>query len=69
MSKRAYYVVYDDDAWRIKLQGGRYLQGTHRKQQRAIERAKRLARKPGTQGEKVVINAKDGYTRRHIKNP
>jgi len=42
---------------------------THRKQKAAKRKAKRLARKSGTAGEKVVINAKEGYTRRHIDNP
>jgi len=65
MAKRAYYVVYEGDQWKVKLERGRVV-STHRKQSAAKRRAKRLARKPGTAGEKVVINAKEGYTRRHI---
>lgn len=69
VSGPAYYVVKTDGAWRIKLEDGRYLQGRHRKQQRAIDRARRIARKPDTKGNYVVVNAAEGYTRRHIKNP
>lgn len=66
--KRAYYVVHDSGRWRVKLERGQYI-SNHRKKQRAIEEAKRLARQPGTAGSKVVINRKDGATIRHIKNP
>jgi len=65
MSKRAYYVVYDSDMWRVKLERGRYL-SNHRKKQRAIQEAKRLARQPSTEGSKVVINSKQGATLRHV---
>jgi len=68
MAKRAYYVVYDSDQWRVKLERGRYV-STHRKKQPAIREAKRLARKSGTAGSKVVVNKKNGATQRHIKNP
>jgi|GEM_PF-5406629 len=68
MAQRAYYVVYDSDSWRVKLERGRYL-STHRKKTRAVAEAKRLARKPGTAGSKVVVNKKNGATQRHIKNP
>jgi len=69
MAKRAYYVVYDENKWRIKLENGRYLDGFHRTQENAIKRARKLARKSGTAASKVVVNAKEGYTRRHIDNP
>ena len=65
MAKRAYYVVYSRDMWRVKLEEGQYL-SKHRKKQRAIEEAKRLARKPGNAGSKVVINSKQGATLRHV---
>jgi len=68
MAKRAYYVIFEDGKWRVKLERGRVV-STHRKQSAAKREAKRLARKSGTAGEKVVINAKEGYTRRHIDNP
>jgi len=68
MAKRAYYVVFDSDSWRVKLERGQYL-STHRKKSRAVSEAKRLARKSGNAGSKVVINKRNGATQRHIKNP
>lgn len=68
MSQRAYYVVYDSNQWRVKLERGRYV-SNHRKKSRALAEAKRLARKNGTSGSKVVVNKKSGATQRHIKNP
>ena len=68
MAARAYYVVYDSNQWRVKLERGRYV-SNHRKKSRAIAEAKRLARKPRTSGGKVVVNKKNGATQRHIKNP
>lgn len=66
MSK-AYYVVYSErHGWHVKLEGGRAVDTSPRKQSTAIEKAKRLARRNNRQ---VVVNAKAGYTRRHIKNP
>jgi hypothetical protein len=65
MAKRAYYVVYSDGMWRVKLERGPNL-SKHRKKQRAIEEAKRLARKSGNAGSKVVINSKEGATLRHV---
>lgn len=66
MSKRAYYVIYEDEEWKVKLERGSVVSSGHRKQSGAIREARRLGRK---NDRKVVINAKDGYTRRHIKNP
>lgn len=67
MSKRAYYVVYSDKhGWHVKLERGRAVDTSPRKQSTAISAAKRLARK---NGRKVVVNKKNGATRRHIKNP
>ena len=67
MSNRDYYVVYSDThGWHVKLERGRAVDTSPRKQSTAIQKAKRLARK-NNRG--VVVNAKDGYTRRHIKNP
>jgi len=67
MSNRAYYVVYSDrHGWHVKLENGRAVDTSPRKQSTAITAAKRLARR-NNRG--VVVNAKEGYTRRHIKNP
>jgi len=67
MSNRAYYVVYSDQhGWHVKLEGGRAVDTSPRKQSTAIQRARQLARK---NNRKVVVNRKDGATRRHIKNP
>ena len=66
MSERAYYVIYEDDQWKVKLEKGRVVSAGHRTQSGAIDTARGLGRR---NGRKVVVNAKDGYTRRHIKNP
>ena len=67
MSNRDYYVVYSEQhGWHVKLERGRAVDTSPRKQSTAIQKAKRLARK---NNRSVVVNAKDGYTRRHIKNP
>ena len=67
MSKRAYYVVHSDKhGWHVKLERGRAVDTSPRKQSTAISAAKRLARK---NDRKVVVNKKNGATRRHIKNP
>lgn len=66
---RAYYVIPDGNGWAVKLERGRVVSPNHRKQSAAIDEAKRLARQPGTAASSVVINGRDGATRRHIKNP
>jgi len=67
MSTRDYYVVYSEEhGWHVKLENGRAVDTSPRKQSTAITKAKRLARR-NDRG--VVINAKAGYTRRHIDNP
>lgn len=67
MSSRDYYVVYSDEhGWHIKLEKGRAVDTSPRKQSTAIRKAKKLARR-NDRG--VVVNAKAGYTRKHIKNP
>jgi Mg-chelatase subunit ChlD len=67
MSTRDYYVVYSErHGWHVKLENGRAVDTSPRKQSTAIEKAKRLARR---NNRSVVVNAKKGYTRRHIKNP
>jgi len=66
MSDRAYYVIFEDDEWKVKLERGRVVSANHRKQSAAIRKARKLGRK---NDRKVVVNAKAGYTRRHIKDP
>ncbi|UXF51009.1 MAG: hypothetical protein HQRvContig04_22 [Haloquadratum phage sp.] len=67
MSSRDYYVVHSEEhGWHVKLEKGRAVDTSPRKQSTAIKKAKRLARR-NDRG--VVINAKAGYTRRHIDNP
>jgi Mg-chelatase subunit ChlD len=64
MSTRDYYVVHSNDhGWHVKLENGRAVDTSPRKQKTALEKAKRLARR-NNRG--VVVNAKKGYTRRHI---
>jgi len=64
MSTRDYYVVYSNDhGWHVKLENGRAVDTSPRKQKTALKRAKQLARR-NNRG--VVVNAKAGYTRRHI---
>jgi len=61
---RDYYVVYSDEhGWHVKLERGRAVDTSPRKQKTAITKARRLARR-NNRG--VVVNAKAGYTRRHI---
>jgi hypothetical protein len=65
--KRDYYVVYSDrHGWHVKLERGRAVDTSPRKQSTAIKKARKLARR-NDRG--VVVNRKDGATRRHIKNP
>jgi len=66
MADKAYYVIYEGDQWKVKLERGRVVSAGHRKQSAAIRKARKLARK---NDRKVVVNAKEGYTRRHIQDP
>ena len=64
MSNRDYYVVYSDKhGWHVKLERGRAVDTSPRKQSTAIKKARKLARR-NNRG--VTINAKQGYTRRRI---
>jgi len=66
---RAYYVVHSrEHGWHVKLERGRVVDTSPRKQSTAISRARSLARNNNT-ADKVVVNKKNGATRRHIKNP
>ena len=60
---RAYYVVHDSGSWAVKLEAGRYLERGFGTQQAAINRAKQMAQ---NQDRRVVVNRRDGATRRHI---
>lgn len=66
---RSYYVIHENDQWKVKLERGRVVSANHRTQQGAINKARQLARSPSSSASTVVVNAKEGYTRRHIKNP
>lgn len=69
MAKRAYYVIFENGEWKVKLEAGRVVRAGFETQQQAIDEARTLARSPTSAGSKVVVNARDGYTRRHIENP
>lgn len=69
MANRAYYVIFENDEWKVKLERGRVVRAGFRTQEEAIDAARSLARSPTSAGSKVVVNARDGYTRRHIENP
>jgi len=66
MSERSYYVIFEDEQWKVKLERGRVVSANHRTQQGAINEARALGRR---NNRSVVVNAREGYTRRHIKNP
>jgi len=66
MSERSYYVIFEGDEWKVKLEKGRVVSANHRTQQGAINEARRLGRR---NNRTVVVNAKKGFTRRHIKSP
>lgn len=66
MSERAYYVIFEDDEWKVKLENGPVISANHRTQDGAINEARALGRR---NNRSVVVNAKKGFTRRHIKNP
>ena len=57
---RNYYVIYEDDQWKVKLEQGAVVSAGHRTQKGAKREAERLARK-NNRG--ITVNAKDGYTR------
>jgi hypothetical protein len=60
---RNYYVIHEDDEWKVKLEQGRVVSANHRTMKGAKRKAKRLARR-NNRG--VTVNAKAGYTRYHI---
>jgi hypothetical protein len=60
---RNYYVIFEDDEWKVKLEQGRVVSANHRTQKGAKRKAEKLARK-NNRG--VTVNAKGGYTRYSI---
>ena len=60
---RNYYVIYEGNEWKVKLEAGAVVSANHRTMQGAKREAERLARK---NGRGVTVNAKDGYTRYSI---
>jgi hypothetical protein len=60
---RNYYVIYEGDEWKVKLEAGRVVSAGHRKMKGAKRKAMQLARR-NDRG--VTVNAKEGYTRYHI---
>ena len=58
MSNRAYYVVYSEQhGWHVKLEGGRAVDPSPRKQSTAIQRARQLARKNNRKVEGIIGDA------------
>jgi hypothetical protein len=63
---RSYYVIFEDDQWKVKLEKGAVIRSGFSTQKSAIRKARVLGRR---NDRTVVVNAKAGYTRDHIKNP
>jgi hypothetical protein len=57
---RNYYVIFEDDQWKVKLERGAVVSANHRTQKGAKRKAEKLARK-NNRG--ITVNAKAGYTR------
>ena len=57
---RDYYVIFEDDEWKVKLERGAVVSANHRTQKGAKRKAEKLARK-NNRG--ITVNAKAGYTR------
>jgi len=57
---RNYYVIFEDDEWKVKLERGAVVSANHRTQKGAKRKAEKLARK-NNRG--ITVNAKAGYTR------
>ena len=60
MAAGDYYVIYEDDEWKVKVGGGAVVSAGHRTQSGAKRKAEKLG-KNNNRG--VVVNAKAGYTR------
>jgi len=60
---RNYYVIHENDEWKVKLEEGAVVSANHRTMKGAKRTAERLARR-NNRG--VTVNAKAGYTRYSI---
>jgi hypothetical protein len=56
---KRYYVIYEDDEWKIKLEKGRVIRTFGSNRQRAISKAKKLGRR---NNRPVMVNYKSGAT-------
>jgi hypothetical protein len=61
---RNYYVIYEDDQWKVKLEQGSVVSANHRSQSGAKREAIRLAKR-NNRG--ITVNAKGGYTRYSVE--
>lgn len=57
--KRRYYVIYENDQWKIKLEKGSVIQTFGSNYRTAIKRAKQLG---SNNNRPVMVNGKDGET-------
>jgi hypothetical protein len=55
---RRYYVIFENDKWRVKLEKGRVV-SVHRSRRAAVNEAKRLGR---SNDRPVMVNYKSGAT-------
>lgn len=56
---RRYYVIFEEDQWRVKLEKGRVVSVHGSDRRAAIERARELGR---NNSRPVMVNYKDGAT-------
>jgi len=61
---RNYYVIWEDEEWKVKLEQGRVVSANHRSQSGAKREAIRLAKR-NNRG--ITVNAKDGFTRYSVE--
>jgi len=59
-----YYVIWEDDQWKVKLEQGAVVSSNHRSQKGAKREAIRLAKR-NNRG--ITVNAKEGYTRYSVE--
>lgn len=56
---KRYYVIFEDDQWKVKLEKGRVIETFGSNRQRAINKAKKLGRR---NNRPVMVNYKSGAT-------
>jgi len=61
---RNYYVIWEDEEWKVKLEQGRVVSANHRSQSGAKREAIRLAKR-NNRG--LTVNAKEGFTRYSVE--